>query len=107
MRTTFLILAILGAIGPYLFFAEHFAVAGLGLPAFMAAIFANPAASALTTDLLIASLVFWLLMFQEQRLRGGPNPILFIFLNLLVGLSCALPAYLYVREGMGDAARAA
>ena len=99
MRTTYLILAILGAIGPYLFFMQHFTAEGLGLPAFMAAVFANPAASGLTTDLLVASFVFWLLMLQERRLRQGPHPGMFIFLNLLVGLSCALPAYLFVREG--------
>lgn len=100
MRTAYLLLAIVGALAPYFFFIQHFQADGLGLPAFMAAIFANPAASGLTTDLLLSSFVFWLFMFQQQRLRSGPSPALFIFLNLLIGLSCALPAYLFVREGM-------
>ena len=37
-------------------------------------------------------------MFQQKQRKNGPNPALFIVLNLTIGLSCALPAYLYARE---------
>jgi hypothetical protein len=98
MKRFYLILAIIGAVVPYAFFIQHFTSEGLGLVAFIGAIFANPAASGFAWDLLISSFVFWVMMFYEQRRDNGPSPILFMLLNLLIGLSCALPAYLYARE---------
>ena len=37
-------------------------------------------------------------MFQQKSRGKGPSPALFIALNLLIGPSCAFPAYLYARE---------
>ena len=98
MKCLYLILAIIGAVVPYIFFVQHFANEGLGLLGFVTALFANPAASGFTADLLITSFVFWIMMFYEQRKGNGPSPFVFIILNLFIGLSCALPAYLYARE---------
>jgi len=98
MKTTYLILAVTGAIVPYLFFLQYFGEAGYGLSTFATALFANGAAGGFTADLLISSLVFWLFVFQQRSRGHGPNPAAFIVLNLLIGLSCALPAYLYARE---------
>jgi len=98
MKTLYLAAAIVGAIVPYLFFFEHFGANGLSLLTFVAAVFANPAASGFTVDLLISSFVFWIFMFHRGQFEHGPNPAVFIVLNLLIGLSCALPAYLYAQE---------
>lgn len=98
LRTLYLLLAIVGAIVPYVFFIQHFQQAGLNFQAFTAAVFANDASSGFAADLLIASLVFWVAMLQCQRRHGGPAPLLYILLNLGIGLSCALPAWLYARE---------
>ena len=95
LRVVYLVLAIAGAVVPYYFFIQHFRIAGFGLPDFIAALFVNGAASGFTADLLISSLVFWLAMFQRRGAGKGPNPAIFVAINLLVGLSCALPAYLY------------
>ncbi|MGB1666096.1 MAG: DUF2834 domain-containing protein [Pseudohongiellaceae bacterium] len=43
-------------------------------------------------DVVISSLVFWAFMLSQKE--KGPVPLRFIVLNLFVGLSCALPAYL-------------
>lgn len=94
MRRVYLALAIVGAIVPYIFFIQHFSVAGLDPYAMLSGMFANPMASGLTSDLLISSGVFWVWMFRNR----GPKPWIFMALNLAIGLSCALPAYLYVRE---------
>ena len=99
MKTLYLVLAIVGAAVPYVFFIQHFSSEGVSLPGFVAALFANPAASGFTSDLLITSFVFWIAMFQQRSRGKGPSPIIFIALNVLIGLSCALPAYLYAREG--------
>ena len=93
MKQLYLILAVVGAIVPYLFFYEFIVAEGLNLPAFMAALFANGAAGGFTADILISSVVFWIFLFNRTE---GPRPWLFIVLNLTIGLSCALPAYLYV-----------
>jgi len=98
MKTLYLVLAIVGAVLPYAFFVQHFSSEGVGVTGFLAALFANPAASGFTTDLLFTSLVFWIFMFHQRSRQKGPRPILFIVLNVLIGVSCAFPAYLYARE---------
>ncbi len=94
MKNVYLVAAIIGAAVPYVFFIQHFGAEGLALPAFIGAVLATPAASGFAADLVISSFVFWIFMFQAR----GPKPWPFIAINLLVGLSCALPAYLYFRE---------
>ncbi|MBT5873300.1 MAG: DUF2834 domain-containing protein [Candidatus Latescibacteria bacterium] len=98
MRKIYLILAVIGAVVPYAFFIDFFQSNGVDLPAFMVGLFANGAAGGFSADLLISSFVFWILMFTQARKHDGPSPYLFIALNLTIGLSCALPAYLYARE---------
>lgn len=98
MKRTYLLLAIAGAIVPYLFFIGFFQSHGFSLFTFIEASFVNGAAGGLSADLLFSSFVFWLFMFVQQKRSKGPKPHFFIILNLAIGLSCALPAYLYVRE---------
>ncbi len=98
MKMVYLAAAIVGAIVPYVFFVQHMSADGFSIAVFTAAVFANPAASGFASDLLISSFVFWVFMFHRSRFAHGPNPIAFIGLNLVIGLSCALPAYLYAME---------
>ncbi len=98
MKHLYLVLAIAGAILPYFFFTQFLITDGFNLPGFISALFANPAASGFTSDLLFSSFVFWIMIYQEKKHRNGPNPLTFIALNLTIGLSCALPAYLYARS---------
>lgn len=93
MKNVYLILAIVGAVVPYVFFLDFFAAEGLHLPGFAMALFVNGAAGGFAADVLISSAVFWVYLFSRS---DGPNPWLFVALNLTIGLSCALPAYLYV-----------
>ena len=97
-KKLYLGLAFAGAIVPYLYFIQHFTDVGFGLGGFMDAVFANPAAGGFTADLLISSFVFWIAIFHRRSLGRGPKPLLFIILNLTIGLSCALPAYLAANE---------
>ena len=92
MKHVYLVLAVTGAVVPYVFFVEYFGTHGLSLVGFLSALFANNAAAGFAADLFLSSFVFWLYMFSRP---AAPRPWLFIGLNLLVGLSCALPAYLY------------
>lgn len=98
MKKFYLIAAIFGAVIPCIFFFGFFQQSGIKLLAFISALFVNGAAGGFSADLLISSFVFWAFMYQQQGRANGPNPALFIAVNLCIGLSCALPAYLYVRE---------
>ena len=98
MKTIYLALAILGAVVPYIFFVQQMGLTGIGLGTFMAAAFANPVASGFASDLFISSFVFWIVIFKRRSSGKGPKPRLFVALNLLIGLACAVPAYLYAHE---------
>ena len=98
MKKLYLFLAIIGAIIPYLFFFQFIQAEGVNIPAFISALFVNGAAGGFSADLLLASFIFWLFLFQEAKESAGPKPHLFIVFNLTIGLCCALPAYLYARE---------
>ena len=93
MKNVYLAWTIVGTIVPCVLFAEHFAAAGFDVDTFVGAVFANPAASGFAADVLISSAVFWTLI--RSRRSTGPAPWPFIVLNCAIGLSCALPAYLY------------
>lgn len=98
MKNGYLLAAIIGAVVPYWFFGQQFAAEGVALMAFLSAVFATPAASGFAADLFISSFVFWAFMFSAGD--DAPSPWPFIAVNLLIGLSCALPAWLYWRARM-------
>jgi len=98
MKQFYLVAAIIGAIIPYAFFFDFIHNNGVDLPAFISGLFLNGASGGFSADLFISSFVFWAYMFRQQKRNGGPTPALFIALNLCIGLSCALPAYLYKIE---------
>jgi hypothetical protein len=98
MKNFYLFAAVVGAIVPGIFFAQFIQLNGLNLPAFISALFVNGAAGGFSSDLLISSFVFWVYMLQQTKNNSAPKPWLFIVLNLCIGLSCALPAYLFARE---------
>lgn len=92
MKNVYLALAILGTVVPYLFFFQFFVESGFNLPAFVGGLFANGAAGGFTADLLITSLVFWLYLYERRE----PMLWMYMILNLTIGLSCAVPLYLYL-----------
>lgn len=95
MKNAYLVLAIAGAVVPYYFFVDFFLSEGVDLFVFVGALFANGAAGGFASDVLISSVVFWIYIFNK---KDGPTPWPFVVLNLTIGLSCALPAYLWMRS---------
>jgi hypothetical protein len=49
-------------------------------------------------DLTISVIVFWIFMFFETNKLQMKNPWMYVLATLLVGLSFALPLFLYFRE---------
>lgn len=99
MKNVYLVLAVVGTVVPYAFFIEHFSAAGFGLPALLSSAFANGSAGGFAADVLISSAVFWVYLGS----RKVPNRWLYMLLNVAVGLSCALPLYLYITTRAADA----
>ncbi len=98
MRNLYLLLAIAGAILPALAFFGAFGGEALG-PAsqWLAALYVNVGTAAAFTDLAWSSLVFWVFVFAESARTGQRHAWVYIPLNCFVGLSFALPLFLYMR----------
>ena len=104
LRNFWLLLAIAGAVAPWYYLIGYFAENPISLTAFFAAAAVNDVGKALSADLLVSSLVFWIFIYSRRP--AGPAPWPFILINLFIGLSCALPAYLWAASRQPDAATA-
>lgn len=96
-RVIYLIAAVLGTLIPWAFFGAFIASEGLNLTRFIEQLFANNPASGFTADILISSFVFWLWAWYDATQRDIKRWWIIIPANLLVGLSLALPLYLFMR----------
>ena len=103
MKTLYLVLAVVGTVGPYVFFTQYFAASGLSPVAFLAAAFVNGSAGGFAVDVIVSSVAFCTWLAAER----APRTWLYVLLNLTIGLSCALPLYLYFREARAPQASAA
>ena len=97
-RNIYLILAVIGFIAPYYFFLQLPAENGFDLPLLMRPLFANNFMKGVAMDLTISVIVFWFFMFTEANKLQIKNPWLYLLATLPVGLSFALPLFLYFRE---------
>lgn len=97
MKNIYLILAIAGTVIPFVFFGDFIVSEGINLSLFLALLFSNNPSSGIAADLLISSVVFWVFIVQQAK-SSGTAPHVYIILNLFIGLSCALPLYLYMQE---------
>lgn len=96
-KNVYLIFAIIGTIIPWLFFANFFGQEGLNLPLFVQSLFANGAAGGFSADVLISIVVFWIWAYADAK-NNNVNYWWLIFpAGFTVGLSLALPLYLYLR----------
>lgn len=98
MKAFYLVMMVVGTVVPWLFFGSFFAANGFDLVAFVSGLFANGAAGGFSTDILISFFVFWVWSFFDARKNDIPNWWLVLPAGCFVGLSLALPLYLYLRE---------
>lgn len=99
MKALYLLLAIAGSIAPWFWLLQDPA-AILSPTLFLQQAFANSVATALATDLLISAATFFCFAwFELQRLQASRLWLLmYVGLTFGIGLSCALPVFLYHRE---------
>lgn len=98
MRWLYLILALLGAILPLSQLLPFLAANGPDVPLLFRQLFQTHASAFFGLDVIVSSLVLWLFVFREGRRLRMRNLWLYIACNLSVGVSLALPLFLFFRE---------
>ena len=98
IQITYLILCIVGTILPYSQFVPFLAEHGLNLQLFFEQVFVNRISGFFGIDLIISSLILWIVVFWEGSRLGMKNLWVYIASNLLVGVSLGLPLFLLMRQ---------
>jgi len=98
MQWLYLVAAILGAVLPLSQFVPFLAAHGFDLSLFFKQLFQNNVSAFFGLDVIVSSLVLWLFVFWEGRRRSMNNLWLYVVCNLAVGVSLALPLFLFFRE---------
>lgn len=97
-KNIFLLLAVAGTLIPIYFFLPFFLSDEITAANFLGQISESPVAAFFAWDVVISLLVTWgLVMTEGQRLKMK-NLWVYLIFGLLVGVSLALPAFLYQRE---------
>jgi hypothetical protein len=94
----YLMLCVLGTVLPCLQFLPFLREHGLDLRLFVQQLFASPVSGFFGMDVIVSSVVLWVLVFVEGRRAGVPQLWVPIAANLAVGVSLGLPLFLYMRE---------
>ncbi len=99
LKTLYLLLAIVGSIAPWFWILQD-PSALMSPTLFFQRTFANNIATAWASDLLISASVFFTFVSIELKRLGSSRlgVLLYIGLTFGIGLSCALPFFLYRRE---------
>ena len=84
------------------FFAHFFYQHGFDPIRFILGLFANGAAGGFSADILISIAVFWGWATLDARRHRVKHYWVIYPAGCFVGLSLALPLYLYLREGQSD-----
>lgn len=94
----YLLAAVLGTLLPWLFFASFFRHHGADIPFFARSLFVNGAAGGFSVDVLLSIAIFLFWSWHDAKQRQLRYWWLVLPASCLVGLSLALPLYLYLRE---------
>ena len=97
-KNIFLVLSIIGFAAPYYFFLQVPPENLLDLPVLIQPLFANNFMKGVGVDLTVSVIAFWVFVFAEAIKLQMKNSWLYVVATLLVGLSFALPLFLYFRE---------
>ncbi len=96
LRIFYLAMSIIGAIVP-MFFVLGWVQTGGALTGLVAAWSANGASAGLMWDLIISASVFAVFSITECVARRDYFPLVALPATVMIGLSCGLPLYLFLR----------
>ena len=97
-KQLYLILCVLGTLLPYSQFIPFIRRHGLDVGLFVEQLFANRISAFFGLDVLVSSVVLWVLVYLDGRRYGVRHLWAPIAGNLAVGVSLGLPLFLYMRE---------
>jgi hypothetical protein len=97
-KHVYAILAVAGAILPLWQFAPFLRDHGLDVRYLLGQLFATPASSFFAVDVIVSSVVLWAFVFSEGKRTGVRQRWVPVLASLTVGVSLALPLFLYMRE---------
>ena len=97
-KNIYLRLAFIGLLVPYYFLFKFLGANGLVIPLLIQQLFANNISTFFAVDLVISIIVFWIYMIAEANKLEMKNWWLYILASLTVGLSFALPLFLFFKE---------
>jgi hypothetical protein len=103
LKRLYLLLAFVGLVVPYYFFLAFLIRYGPDGRIFLQQLFATPVSTFFAVDLLLSSVVFMRFLLQESRRYAMANPWVYVLALVTVGLSFALPLFLYFRQSRIDA----
>jgi Protein of unknown function DUF2834 len=97
-RKIYLMLAIVGMVIPYYFLISFLAAYGFDVRLFLKQLFGTPISTFFAADLLLSCLVFGIYCGREAARYSMKHRWVCMVALFTVGLSCALPLFLYLRE---------
>ncbi|GAA1090253.1 DUF2834 domain-containing protein [Tsukamurella spumae] len=106
MRQFYLVMMAIGTVVPWILFGGFFAAEGFDIPLFARSLFPNGAAAGFTVDVLVSIVVFLVWSYADATRAGIRRWWLVLPATCLVGLSLALPLYLYLRASRDETAPA-
>jgi Terpene cyclase DEP1 len=97
-KTHHLFLAVIGFIAPYYFFISFLLAHGFDARLFVRQLFASRISTFFAVDLLLSCVVFVRYFGQEASRYAMKHQWVYLIALLTVGLSFALPLFLFARE---------
>jgi len=98
MRTLYLVLAVVGAVLPYSQFVPWLIEHGPNIPLLFTEIFSTKVGAFFALDVLISAVVLIGFIRREGAARKMRMLWMPIAATCLIGVSCGLPLFLYLRE---------
>src|SRR5918994_4085234 len=97
-RITYLLLCLTGTILPYLFLLPFLREHGLDLRLIVEQLFANRISSFFGMDVIVTTVCLWIFLYFEGRKLRVKHLWAPVLASLTVGVSLALPLFLFLRE---------
>ena len=98
MKWVFLCGAIIGAALPLGFLAQFFMANGFDAVSFWRQLSENNVAMFFAMDVVVSAVMLWTLVFTEGRRQRMDHLWVYVLCTCLVGVSLALPLFLFFRE---------
>ena len=98
LKSAYLALCVAGTVAPCALFLPFLRDHGLDLRLFVEQLFSTPVSGFFGMDVIVSSIVLWVLVIAEGRRLRMKHLWAPIAANLAIGVSLGLPLFLYMRE---------